>query len=100
MIELKQITRTFRDGRAGYEVTIDRKYTVKEFINEVISNKNEWGYIGIKRGRAFTILGDPSCEYKLGELLSNLPEDYLDKEISFVYASGGWSRMDYLITTI
>lgn len=39
MIELKQITRTFGDGRAGYEVTIDRKYTVKEFINEVISNK-------------------------------------------------------------
>lgn len=41
MIELKQITKTFGDGRAGYEVTIDRKYTVKEFINEVISNKNE-----------------------------------------------------------
>lgn len=100
MIELKQITRTFGDGTAGYEVTTDRRYTVKEFINEVISNKNEWGYIGIKRDRVFTIFGNPNCEYKQGKLLSNLPEDYLDKEISFVCANGGWSRMDYLITTI
>ena len=97
MIKLRQNTPTAGDCTAGYEVTMDKTYYVKEFIDEVLSNKGEWGYIGIKKEGVPTFFGDPNCEYKWGRLLSNLPEEYLDKEISIVSASGGWSRMDYLL---
>ena len=100
MIKLKQCTEVAGDETAGYEVTLDKRYTVEEFINEVVSKKQDWGYIGIKQEGVPTIFGSPKCEYKWGKLLSSLPNEYLNKEISIVSASGGWSRMDYLITII
>lgn len=69
---------------------------MQEFIKKVLTRK-EWGYIGILRKDKKTIFGDPNCEYKNNNLLSFLPDEYLNKIISEVSASGGWSRMDYLI---
>ena len=95
MIKLKQNTRTFGDETAGYAVELTKKYTVKEFVNEVLENDREWGYIGISCGGA--IFGSPNCEFRNGKLESSLPDDVMNKEISGVKASGGWSRMDYLL---
>ena len=95
MIKLKQNTRTFGDETAGYAVELTKEYTVQEFVNEVVSNKREWGYIGISCGRA--TFGNPNCEYKLGKLLSELPSEIMTKKIASAKASGGWSRMDYLL---
>lgn len=94
MFKLKQIRPEGSDCTAPYDVILDKEYTVREFINTVLTNEpREWGYIGIiKRGEVF---GDPCCEYSHGELLSHLPDDILDRKIDWARASGGWSRMDY-----
>ena len=97
MFHLQQNGPSSRDCTAPYKVILDKEYTVKEFISDVLSiNPREWGYIGIKkRGHIF---GSPYCEYRYGNLKYNLPEEIQDKKILSVESSGGWSRMDYLIT--
>ena len=94
MFKLKQIRPAGSDCTAPYEVILDKEYTVREFINTVLTNEpREWGSIGIiKRGAVF---GDPCCEYRCGELLSHLPDDILDRNIDWACAHGGWSLMNY-----
>lgn len=85
------------DCTAPYSVSEIKAKTVGELIEEILTeNPNEWGYIGIKSVKS--IFGNPKCEYSYGKLLYSLPEDVLSKQLISVSASGGWSRMDYLIT--
>lgn len=91
MIKLRQDTPTGGDCTAGYEVVFDKEYTVKEFIDYILT-RNEWGCIRIKYSRK-------DCEYKRNELLGSLPQEYLDKKIKSARACGGWSNMDYSIET-
>ena len=82
------------DCTAPYEVELDKEYTVNEFVQAVLT-KREWGYIGIDcRGEIF---GRPKCEYRDDKLLYSLPDNVLNKKVIKVKASGGWSRMDYLL---
>ena len=90
MFKLNRITPIGGDETAGYDVILDREYTVKELLDTVVNIKGEWGYFSVKNGS--------SCEYKWGELLSSLKEDDLNKKVLKVGASGGWSRMDYYVT--
>ena len=101
VFRLIQSTPVSGDCTCGYNVILDREYTVKDFIDTVLSERaGEWGYIGIYDqsdfvGRHF---GNPNAEYRYGKLVSdNFPEDILSKEIKSVSASGGWSRMDYVL---
>ncbi len=97
MIKLTQNTPTSGDCTAGYAVTLDKEYTVEEFINEVLT-KNEWGYIGIhSNGQAWFDIGFPSCEYKKDKLVTEMQKDILPIKVKSATASGGWSRMDYVI---
>lgn len=96
MFRLTQIGRTRGDCTAKYSVSLDKVYTVKDFIQTVIAeNPDEWGYIGINDGQ--TIFGNPCCEYRWGNLISDLPKELHEKTITSVKADGGWSRMDYLL---
>lgn len=88
------------DCTCGYEIKLDREYTVKDFIDIVLTERaDEWGYIGVYNpsdfcGRHF---GNPKMEYRYGKIIAgNFTEDILNKEIKSVSASGGWSRMDYV----
>lgn len=92
MIKLKQITRTFGDETAGYSVTLDKEYTVSELFNEILSKKSDWGY--------FTVKGSISSEYRWGNIISNIKQEDSEKKVLSVSASGGWSRMDYVIDAI
>ena len=97
MFKFKQRTPVAGDCTCGYDITLDKDYTVGEFIETVLKEKDkEWGYIGIAaKGEWF---GKPNCEYRRGKLISEqMKEDYLNKKVKEVTASGGWSRMDYLI---
>ena len=84
-----------------YELT--RPCTVRELCEYIVSNDREWGYIGIKVPG--TIFGEPRIEYSGGkfvdkdgnEIKFNFPKDIADKTVKKVHASGGWSRMDYLL---
>lgn len=92
MIKLTQTSETFGDCTALYSVEMDKPYTVKEFIKQVLKRK-EWGYIEIENR-----YGDPKCEYKGKTIITeNLPEEILSQPVVKVRASGGWSRMDYII---
>ena len=89
------------DCTCGYEIKLERSYTVKDFIDTVLAERaDEWGYIGIYdpynfAGRHF---GNPNMEYSHGKIVtSNFTEDILRKEVKDVSASGGWSRMDYVL---
>lgn len=97
MIKLTQNTPTGGDCTARYTVTLDKEYTVKEFIDEVLT-RNEWGCVGIyNEGQAWFDSGTPNCEYSRGKLITEMPLEVLERKIESVTASGGWSRMDYVI---
>lgn len=87
------------DGIASYIARFFEQMTVKEFIQSVLTGKpDEWGYIGIYDIYHPTLIfGHPLCEYKWGKLISQLPEELMDKVILSAKASGGWSRMDYIL---
>lgn len=95
MIKFKQLS-CGSDCTGPYKVDISLPMTAREFIDEILTNyKSEWGYIGIyKKGEIF---GYPRCEYSHGELLSLLPEEYLDRQIEKVSGSGGWSNSDFIL---
>lgn len=97
MFKLYQSTPLAGDCTCGYRIELDKEYTVGEFIDIVLSEKDrEFGYIGIYNSSS--IFGSPSCQYSRGELTTdNLTEDILNTTIKSVSASGGWGRMDYLI---
>ena len=78
--------------------------TVKQLCDDILTNVNEWGYIGIaeKTGGLF---GDPHIQYFNGKYVDanrhlidfNLPEEIANSKVRDVEANGGWSRMDYLL---
>lgn len=97
MFRFIQCTPTGGDCCAGYRIDLDKEYTVESFINTVLSERtNEWGDIGIRsKGKAY---GIPQCCYRYGKIATNsLPKEVLSKGISNVSASGGWTRMDYIL---
>ena len=99
MFEFIQKSVIRSDCTASFDVKLDKLYTVDLFIDEVLSTRpNEWGYIGIFKPGISYIFGDPNCEYRYGEIITDrLPDDILHKVIKAVRADGGYSRMDYII---
>ena len=86
----------YSDDTWDYIITTDNK-TVGDFINEVLKNKNEWGYFGIYNSKNNSAFGNPRCEYSDGKIIGEpLSQEYLNKEIKSISGSGGWSRSDYL----
>lgn len=81
------------DCTRPYKVILDRAYTVRTFIETVLNERgNEWGDIIINNA-----YGKPSIEYRYGKLQNELKKSVLDKPVISVKASGGWTRMDYVI---
>lgn len=97
MIKLKQTGPEAGDCTAPYDVILDKPYTVREFISAVLTERtDDWGYIGINNHRSF--FGSPKMEYKRGVGEYEPLKDFYDKPVKEATASGGWSRMDYLLT--
>ena len=100
MFRMYATTPTRGDCTCGYGVTLDKEYTVREFIETVFKElSGEWGYFGIHNESgdvSARLFGEPRCEYRYGKLTTqSIPDEYLDKNIIEVTADGGWSRMDY-----
>lgn len=100
MFKLIQSGPTGGDCTAPYDVSMDKTYTIKEFVDEILVNyPKEWGYIRVPD----SIFGSPGLEYRDGKIISGYDDRWLiiqNHIISSVKASGGWSRMDYIITII
>ena len=83
-----QVGRTGGDETAPFDVYDYKAITAEEFVHEVlISEPHEWGYI--------SVWGKGRVEYRHGELVSPIPENWKDLTVVSVKGSGGWSRFDY-----
>lgn len=82
--------------------------TVKDVVNEIVYNRKEWGYIGIRSDRdnlsqihsrmSLLVNCDPRIEYDHGVIKgSEFPETIMNKKVKSIIADGGWSRMDYAL---
>ena len=96
MFKLVQIRPEGSDCTAPYGVQLNGDYTVEQFINDVLLDEREFGYIGIYNGKS--VFGDPRCEYRFGEIISTMDEKFLNMRVTSATASGGWGRMDYILT--
>lgn len=99
MFTLTQSTPTAGDCTAGYIVTLDKEYTLQEFIDAVLTNKSEWGYIKVAK-RDCAWYNYPAFSYRYGKIYSepNLPEEIYGYKVKSVTANGGWPSMEYTAT--
>ena len=88
----------FGDETSIYDVHINRQnLTVNELIKYVLTIKDEWGYIDI----GDTFPREHRLEYRYGKIISDtIPTAKKQQCISNCFASGGWTRMDYIITEL
>lgn len=79
----------------SFRVVFEKEYTVEKFIQAVLTNTRDWGYIGISNGKS--VFGKPCIRYEYGRKIDDFPEDILCKKVTFATANGAWYRMDYLL---
>lgn len=96
-MRFKGISSTRADETKSYSVTEYEAITVVQFIEEVMKRfPEEWGYFSVKNKEGGFFICK-KVEYRYGELLNEVPEEWLLCGIEKIEASGGWSRMDYYI---
>lgn len=100
MIKFKTIGGPYGDATSSYDVTLDKQYTIKEFIQMILSeNPKEFGYFFAVDSNYGAWTCSPRLEYRYGKIVGNNIEEFLskfsDKVILDVSAHGGWSAMDY-----
>ena len=92
MYKLKATGETYPDCTAHYEVILDKEYTVKEFLEELLQNGKEWGIVSVN---SFLFLKYRYKEYEI-EVDSTSYDNLIIDSITSI---GGYSRMDYFIKT-
>lgn len=94
MFEKINVTGVGSDCTSGYRIDFYSKYTVKEFINEILKKyPREFGCIRIKSDKKYV-----SCtEFSKGNIDhdDDLSEEVLNSVIKSATSAGGWGRMDY-----
>ena len=95
------------DETSEYFIKVNENATVESVINDILSNKGEWGRIGLKPNKNADIreriYGSHSFEYRYGEILTDkMSEDEKDfwygiynRKVIGMTGSGGWSLSDY-----
>jgi len=93
MYQLKATGETYPDCTASYNIILDKEYTVKEFIEELLQNSKEWGNINISGFLFLKYRSNVVSEFKVD------PITYDNLIIDSIISIGGYSRMDYFIKT-
>lgn len=92
LFDLRASGPTAGDCTTPYDVVFRNECTVREFIDEVLK-QGEWGYVRI--GSHFD---SPQIEYSHNNIVSGVfCLDILNARINKATASGGWTRMDYML---
>ena len=91
--KLERISDIYPDCMADFDVIMNEKVTLKQFIDIVLTKrKNEWGNISI---------GNKILKYNLGIPENNISDVFSDKELNTIIfdvsAYGGYSLMNYTI---
>lgn len=97
IFELRQCGPTGGDCTAPYDVILlSKEITVKQFVEDVLSDDGEWGRFSIGQNYFYP---EACAWYRYGKMEEENHEliPYYDKIITKAKASGGWSRMDYMI---
>ena len=91
-MELKfyQTAPTGGDETAPYDVIVSQPCTLSELVKNILTRR-EWGYI---------TYGNQEIEYRYDECEPIPPEIANAPVPRKIFASGGWSRMDYIIQPI
>ena len=97
MIRIKAMGSMGGDATYPYDVIMTRPYTVREFVDEVLAVKNNWGRIDVSDStdnRRKEVL----CWYRYGRLgVDGMREGYEDALVKSAHGSGGWSRYDFTL---
>ena len=97
MIRIKATGSMGGDATYPYDVIMDRPYTVKEFVDEVVAEKGNWGRIDVSDSPD-KWRKDVLCWYRHGKLDERgMTEGYEDKLVKSAHGSGGWSRYDFTL---
>lgn len=91
--KLERISDIYPDCMADFDVIIDVKITLQQFIDIVLyQRKKEWGTISVN---------DKTLKYNCGNIENDVSDIFSDKELnSFIFdvtAYGGYSLMNYKI---
>lgn len=85
------------DETYPYKAIMDRPYTVKEFVDEVVADKDNWGAIDVIDS-SDNQRNVPLCEYHHGEIdKPGMKVGYEDRLVKSARGSGGWSMYDFTL---
>ena len=94
MFEKIDVTGVGSDCTSGYRIIFYNKYTVKEFINEILRKcPGEFGSMMIKSGKRYVA----RIEFSYGDIQNDddLSEEVFNSVIKSATAAGGWGQMHY-----
>lgn len=95
-IELIHKSGPFRDECSLYDVQIEKGTTVQDVIDFALNKKEKWGEIEVYDEHSFL----HSLDYVHGVIKKDaIPTNIKSRLIKDITAYGGWSHMDYSITT-
>lgn len=93
LVRFKHI-KSLGDCTETYSCELLTTFTVQEFVQAVLQNENEWGYV--KVGDNF--LSAKKLEYRYGEIVSDEHGISSIKDtVKRIDCNGGWSLMGYLV---
>lgn len=98
--EIIEYGKTRSDETREYKIQVAENVTVKDVIDDIVSNKNEWGKIGIKDDN-YPFFGKCPISYRHGEFvdIDEKEKEYWnsikDCKVVAMKGDGGWSCSDY-----
>lgn len=85
------------DCTGPYAVELQKEATVQEFIDAVVADTTEWGQITVHTEGSHK---RPFALFKHGAIdIQNGMKEVLGNTVKHARASGGWTRMDYVLET-
>lgn len=98
MISIKATGGMGGDATYPYDVIMDRPYTVREFVDEVLAEEGNWGCIRVSDNPR-DALGELICWYRHGKLEEEYAsvKKYESIQVKSAHGSGGWSMYDFTL---
>lgn len=85
------------DVATPYKVVTDREYSLKEFIETIVSeNPEERGSFRIMRGQSYVGM----IRYEHAKINDDIPNCLINAHVECIGAKGGWGRTDYTLKLI
>lgn len=100
LFDFVQISPVSGDCTCNYRLRFNKVCTIKDFVTDIFNSRgNEWGSIEVRPNIAVEgiINNVVSTQYEHGTFRNSSFTDVYDFIITEATASGGWTRMDYVL---